>query len=273
VAVAIVNDVLTHYEHMPALHGTGRSAPKVVCVHGLGYDSLASFYLTLAAPLAAAGVDVLTYDLRGHGRSQRPATGYRLGDFVDDLVALLDMIVGTAPVHLVGNSFGGTIAFSLAARYPERVRSIVSIESEPATAVWSAKMGRTFRNTVNEMSDEANLEWITETFGSHYARLTRAAVAMIRSTTIVEQVAHGPLLDEQGLSSIRCPVLAILGGEGFQSDDLGAVEAMLPDCRTEVIDGQNHSVLVERHQLVRKLLLGWLAEHDPVGLLADGVQP
>jgi len=31
--------------------------------------------------------------------------------------------------------------------------------------------------------------------------------------------------------------------------------------RTEVIDGQNHSVLVERHLLVRKLLLSWLAEH------------
>jgi pimeloyl-ACP methyl ester carboxylesterase len=272
-AVAIVNDVLTHYEHMPARPSTGRTAPKVVCVHGLGYDSLASFYLTLAAPLAEAGVDVLTYDLRGHGRSQRPATGYRLGDFVDDLRSLLDMMVGTEPVHLVGNSFGGTIAFSLAVRYPERVRSIVSIESEPATEVWSAKMGRTFRNTVDAMSDEANLAWITETFGSHYARLTRAAAAVIRSTTIVEEVADGPLLDEQALLSIRCPVLAILGGEGFQCDDLGAVEAMLPDCRTEVIDGQNHSVLVERHQLVRKLLLGWLAEHDPVGLLADGARP
>lgn len=272
-ALAIVNDVLTHYEYLPAQHETGRPAPKVVCVHGLGYDSLASFYLTLAAPLAEAGADVLTYDLRGHGRSQRPATGYRLGDFVDDLVALLDLMVGDAPVHLVGNSFGGTIAFSLAARYPQRVRSIVSIESEPATTIWSAKMGRTFRNTVDAMSDEANLEWITETFGSHYARLTRAATAMIRSTTIVEQVADGPLLDDAGLSSIRCPVLAILGDEGFQSDDLGAVEAMLPDCRTEVIDGQNHSVLVERHQLVRKLLLAWLAQHDPAGLVADGAQP
>lgn len=272
-AVAVINEVLTHYEQMPARPSPGRSAPTVVCIHGLGYDSLASFYLTLAAPLAEAGVDVLTYDLRGHGRSQRPATGYRLGDFVDDLVSLLDMTVGSAPVHLVGNSFGGTIAFSLAAQYPERVRTIVSIESEPATAIWSAKMGRTFRNTVEAMSDEANLDWITETFGSHYARLTRAAAVMIRSTTIVEQVADGPLLDEQGLSSIRCPVLAVLGGEGFQSDDLGAVAAMLPDCRTEVIDGQNHSVLVERHQLVRKLLLDWLAEHDPVGLLAEGVQP
>jgi pimeloyl-ACP methyl ester carboxylesterase len=273
VAVAVVNDVLTHYEHMPARHGTQRSAPTVVCVHGLGYDSLASFYLTLAAPLAEAGVDVLTYDLRGHGRSHRPATGYRLGDFVDDLVSLLDLTVGPEPVHLVGNSFGGTIAFSMAARYPQRVRSIVAIESEPATGIWSAKMGRTFRNTVDAMSDEANLAWIAETFGNHYARLTKAAAAMIRSTTIVEQVAAGPLLDEHALASIRCPVLAILGGEGFQSDDLGALGAMLPDCRTEVIDGQNHSVLVERHPLVRKLLLGWLAEHDPIGLLADGTPP
>jgi len=260
VGQAQINGISTHYQRIPAT-GSDGPAPTVVCVHGIGYDSLASFYLTIASPVAEAGVDVLTYDLRGHGRTERPATGYLLADFIDDLRGLLDTLEVTRPVHLVGNSYGGTIAFAFAARYPDRVASIVSIESEPPTQQWSDKMGTTFRNVVEAMSDEQNIAWVGETFGSHYARLTRAASAVIAATTIVDEVAAGPLLAADGLAAIRCPVLSIVGSEGFQSDDLGAVAAMLPDCRTEVIDGQNHSVLVERHLLVRKLLLGWLAEH------------
>jgi len=71
-----------------------------------------------------------------------------------------------------------------------------------------------------------------------------------------------PLLDADGLAAISCPVLSILGSDGFQSDDLHAVQSALPDCRTEVIDGQNHSVLVERHPTVRTMLLSWIAEHE-----------
>ena len=265
-ATILVNGVKTHYQWMSARRSWPEEAPVVVCVHGIGYDSLASFYLTLAAPVAEAGVDVLTYDLRGHGRSERPATGYRLGDFVDDLEELLDALDLDRPVHLVGNSFGGTVAFSFAARHPKRVASVISIESEPATQAWSEKMSTTIRNVVEAMADETSLAWVADTFGTHYARLTKAAGAIIRSTSIVEEIASGPLLGADELQSVRCPVLSIVGREGFQQDDLTAVEASLPHCRTHVIDGQGHSVLVERHQLVRRILLGWLGEHDPAGL-------
>ncbi len=265
-----VNGVRTHVERMPAKRPAAQPPPTLVCVHGLGYDSLASFYLTLAAPVAAAGIDVVTYDLRGHGRTERPEAGYRLGDFVDDLGALLDELRVDGPVHLVGNSFGGTVAYSFAVRCPERVRSIIAIESEPATGEWSDKMSRTMRNVLDAMADERNLAWVAERFGGHYAKLTRAAAAVIGATTIVEEVALGPLLDGEELASIRCPVLSMVGSEGFQSDDLAAVGAALPECRTEVFEGQNHSVLVECHQSVRKLVLNWIAEHDPVGLSAEG---
>jgi 3-oxoadipate enol-lactonase len=261
-AEVTVNGVRTHYQWMRAGHEAGDAAPIVVCVHGLGYDSLASFYLTLASPLSAGGIDVLAYDLRGHGRTARPPTGYRLGDFIDDLRALLDELGVDRPVHLVGNSFGGTIAFGFASQFPERVASIVSIEAEPATPGWADKMARTFRNVFEAMADEGYLEWVGQTFGSHYVRLTNAATAAIGASTIVEEVALGPLLDADALAALRCPVLSILGSDGFQSDDLGVLQSSLPWCRTEVLEDQGHSVLVERHQRVRQLILSWLAEHD-----------
>ncbi|GAA0234235.1 alpha/beta hydrolase [Saccharothrix mutabilis subsp. mutabilis] len=260
-AVLDVNGLRTHYQRMAAKDPVGEP-PVAVFVHGLGYDSLASFYLTLAAPVSEAGIDVLTYDLRAHGRTERPPTGYTVKDFVSDLGALLDGLGVDRPVHLVGNSFGGTIAFSFAAAHPHRVRSVVAIEAEPATGPWADKMGRTLVNVVHELGKEENLRRLAETFGNHHAKLARAAHGIIRSTTIVEEVPTGPLLSPEDLMGIRCPVLSIVGSEGFQQDDLTAVQDALPNCRTVVIEGQNHSVLVERHRTVRELVLDWVAEHD-----------
>lgn len=259
-----VNGLRTHYQRMPAGHTAVPEPPVVVCVHGLGYDSLASFYLTLAAPMAAAGIDVLAYDLRGHGRSERPFSGYRVDDFVDDLSGLLDAQGIRQPVHIVGNSFGGTVAFGFAARHPQRTASVVSIESEPPTEVWAERMTRTMSNLLDEMDDAANLAWLAETFGAHHARLAKAASVIIRSTSMVHELPSGPWLDAADLDALPTPVMSIVGSEGFQRHDLMALQSALPNCRTEVIDGQDHSVLVQRHRTVRELVIGWVREHSRV---------
>jgi 3-oxoadipate enol-lactonase len=270
VSFLVTNGVRTHYQRVPAKNPR-TLPPQVVFIHGLGYDSLASFYLTLAPPFAGAGIDVLTYDLRAHGRSERPTSGYRLEDFTSDLRDLLDGICVGGPIHLVGNSFGGTVAFAFAARYPERVRSIVAIESEPPTAAWSEKMARALNAVVDEMEAERFLAWVTDTYGQHHARLSRSAAQIIRATSIIEDVPSGPFLDESALAAFTHPVLSVLGSEGFQSEDLRGVERLLPRCRTEVIAGQDHSVLVERHHELRPLLLEWISRHhEPV---ATGERP
>src|ERR1700730_207853 len=103
-------DIRLHVQRLAPRDGRPATA-TVVLIHGLLTDSLASYYFTLAPAFAASGLDVVMYDQRGHGRSGRPESGYTLDTNVEDLDALLDRLEVTGPVHLVGNSYGGTVAF------------------------------------------------------------------------------------------------------------------------------------------------------------------
>lgn len=67
---------------------------------------------------------VLTYDRRGHSRSERPAGPGSVRDDVSDLVSLLEERRHT-PAHVVGTSFGAAIVLRLAAARPELVRSLI----------------------------------------------------------------------------------------------------------------------------------------------------
>ncbi len=251
-----VNGLRTNVQLVPA-----GGSETVVFLHGMGTDSLASFYLTLAPPVAAAGIDVISYDLRGHGKTERPERGYTLGDFVADLDDLLRQLGVDRPVHLVGNSFGGTLAYSYAVACPERVRSIVCIESEPATEVWAEKMSAILAHTVRFLQVEESFDWIEANFGAHHRRLARLAAERITSTKMAEEVPLGPLLTWEQVAAIGCPVLSILGSHGYQADDLEALTSVLPNGELHVFEGQGHSVLVEQHREVRELVLKWVERH------------
>ncbi|MEU0529751.1 alpha/beta fold hydrolase [Amycolatopsis tolypomycina] len=251
-----VNGLRTNVQLVPA-GGT----ETVVFLHGMGTDSLASFYLTLAPPVAAAGIDVISYDLRGHGKTERPERGYTLGDFVADLDDLLRQLGVSRPVHLVGNSFGGTLAYSYAVACPSRVRSIVCIESEPATEVWAEKMSAILAHTVRFLQVEESFAWIEANFSAHHRRLARLAAERITSTSMAEEVPLGPLLTWEQVAAIGCPVLSILGSHGYQADDLEALTSLLPNGELHVFEGQGHSVLVEQHREVRELVLKWIERH------------
>ncbi|MFJ6726284.1 alpha/beta fold hydrolase [Streptomyces sp. NPDC091281] len=229
----------------------------VVLVHGLLTDSLASYYFTVAPALAAAGLDVVMYDLRGHGRSERPSEGYTVDHHVDDLEALLDRLQVGGPVHLVGNSFGGTVAFGFAARHPERAASLTLIESEPATAAWAVKLGGILERVVTELAynESDALAWISAHRGHNTARLAKGAARLARETALGRDIPASRVLTADQIASVRCPVLGVYGGDSDLADLAPWLEAALPDCRTVVLPGHEHSVLVEAAPAVGEHLL------------------
>jgi pimeloyl-ACP methyl ester carboxylesterase len=275
--IVVAGGLRTHVQRLRPDSPDGEP-PVVVFVHGILTDSLASYYFTLGPAFAAAGVDAIMYDLRGHGRTDRPESGYQVERFVADLDALLDELGETRPVHLIGNSFGGTVAFGYAAARPDRVASVAMIEAEPATEMWSTRIAEVLGNATRELAREEVIEWIGTEYNLHTARLSRTAGKLLHSTTIGEDIPASQVLDEDQIAAVGCPVLAIYGSESPLSQLGPWLEYLLPHCRTAIVDGQQHSVLIEATARTLDLTLNWVREHtrprcvSSVLLLASGEQ-
>jgi pimeloyl-ACP methyl ester carboxylesterase len=259
------NGIKQNYEVMSPRDATGAPPPTIVCVHGILIDSLASYYFTLAKALRDAGFRVVMYDLRGHGNSERPPTGYQLDDFVDDLTALLDALDVTEPVYLLGNSFGGTVAYGVAERHPHRAAGVATVESEPATAPWSAKMTANLHRAATQLGTFEAIAWITARHGPHLARRAKRAAKMLAATTLERDLPASRVLSPDRIAALSCPVLAVYGSESDLAEQAPVLEALMPRCTTVVLPGQEHSVLVEVPHTVLDLLLTWICEQRKAG--------
>ncbi|MGK5547979.1 alpha/beta fold hydrolase [Streptomyces sp. URMC 127] len=236
--------------------------PPVVLVHGMGPDSLADYYFTIAAGIAAAGHSVVMYDQRGHGRSERPATGYRLEDFGADLRNLLDALGIDHPAVLVGNSFGGAVAADFAVRHPHRVSRILLIESAPPVGDWPQRMSGFLSRCAETFRDAQATGRLEKEHGRLAARLARRTRPLLEETTLIADIATGPIPGENGLRSLALPVLALYGGDSSVAASAPVLQNLLPYCRTVVVPGQGHTLLVDAPRTVGALLLDWLRE-DP----------
>ena len=102
------------------------AGPPALFVHGMGLDQ--RMWQPQVGPVVAAGRRAITYDLRGHGRSGVPESGYRVADFAAEALGLMDAL-DLQRADIVGLSLGGSVVAQLAVRYPERVRSVTIIGS------------------------------------------------------------------------------------------------------------------------------------------------
>lgn len=118
-----VNGVSLYYE-------TRGAGPGVVLVHGSWTDA-DSWVRVL--PGLAEETTVVSYDRRGHSRSEDLLTQ---GSVYEDAADLAGLIVGLglAPAYVCGDSYGGLIALRLAAARPDLLRG-VTVHEPPATGI------------------------------------------------------------------------------------------------------------------------------------------
>ncbi len=99
-------------------------SPPILALHGLASNAR---WWDLVAERLSPGMRVVAPDLRGHGLSDKPESGYSLAEVVADLRGLCDA-AGLDRVIVAGHSWGASVALWFAASLPERTAGCVCVE-------------------------------------------------------------------------------------------------------------------------------------------------
>ncbi|MGH3836040.1 MAG: alpha/beta fold hydrolase [Pseudonocardiaceae bacterium] len=262
-AEIIAGGVRFHVQQLTPRRRPCRPEHPVVFIHGLGMDNLSSFYYTLANPLAHAGAEVILYDLRGHGLSERPRTGYRVDDSVADLAALLDALAIDGPVHLVGNSYGGIVALGFAVAHPNRVASMVLIEAHFSVAGWAEQIAAEQSRIEIALARDAVRGWLDQ-LGRKVTRLAEMADDLLNRTTFLADLQTVQPIPMSQLRTLTCPVRAIYGEHSDVVNYARELDEYLPHCVLTVLAGCGHSVLMDATAALREIVLDWFATQASV---------
>jgi len=216
------------------------------------------------APLVAAGMRVILWDYRGHGRSESPAAdaAYSMEQVVDDLARVLDWAAPSEPAVLAGLSFGGLASLHFTLRHPDRVRALLLIDSGPGFKNPKAQEGwaRNTERTAAFVESRGMAAFVDRAAATLVGRdpalpgveAAAAAIAaqdpagLARFARLIAGVAP-PVIDE--LAGIDVPALVLVGEEDEQY--LRAAEVMtakLPRAERVTIPGAGHIVNIEANQ-------------------------
>jgi pimeloyl-ACP methyl ester carboxylesterase len=138
---------------VPYLEQGDPRAPAVLLLHAWVESSACFDRLLQAVPPM---LRVFAMDQRGHGDAEKPANGYALVNFADDIEAFMDAVRLRSAV-LLGSSSGGYVAQQVAIQVPHRVDGLVlvgaprSLQGRPA-----------FADEVDRLTDPVDPSWVEE---------------------------------------------------------------------------------------------------------------
>jgi len=214
-------------------------------------------------------------DLRGHGWSSKPASGYSYDDHVADLVALVDAL-GLDELSIVGSSFGGSVGVMLANRLGGRARQVVTVGSPPRViAAEDFPAGRPEQAARQLLEDERRDREVTMrrvTADSVHADVGEAMLAWLlglalRMPTWAAIGTYAGVLASDVRADVEALGVPLLATQG-RHDRFVSVEAAewmaehAPKGRLELLDGSGHFPFLEEPEAFNAFLAAFLAEGD-----------
>jgi pimeloyl-ACP methyl ester carboxylesterase len=248
--------VAVHYD----VHGEHTDRLPLLLTHG--YSATSAMWTPNLAALSADR-QVLTWDLRGHGRSQSPTDpdAYSSQDALDDLGALLDAI-GAERAVVGGQSLGGYLSLAFHQTHPERVAALLLVDTGPG-----------FRN------DEARQGWNDQAEAYAVGFETRGLEALGRSPEVgagphdprgLANAARATLVQQDGsvmasLATITVPTLVLVGAR--DRPFLAAAEVMaakIPGATKVVLDDAGHAANMDQPDAFDAAVAHFLSGVEPV---------
>lgn len=226
------------------VHGDGF---PLLLVHGFTGSSLD---WTDVVEALARDRRVVTFDHRGHGLSENISDGapYTFDQLVADMTRLVDRLE-LQQFDLLGHSMGGIVAMRYALGNPERVRSLVLMDTAANAEARSGDFMRAGIKLVREQGTAALFEVISPFLGTG----ERADVLRARQRTKLEQMdpvaftelgeellTYPSMLDQ--LATLAIPTTVIVGeNDTGLRDAADALAATIPAARLDVVPNAAHS--------------------------------
>lgn len=256
----------------------GSRGEPVILIHGFGASS---YSWRKIQPGLARSFQTVALDLNGFGYTQRPQEPERYSRAGQEKL-ILDVMdeLGIESAHFIGHSYGGALTFWIAAEHPERVRSMVLVDSAAPTypedrrsraASWRSLNNlflRTFAlrprlirkalegsvydgsivtpELVQEYGDRVRIEGI----GDAYYGLTARR--------------RGPAPPVVDLAKLDIPTLILWGVQDrlVRIEDGRAAAARMPRAEFVALDKTGHMPMEEKPEEVLRLIEGFLARQE-----------
>jgi len=256
-----VNGISMHYE----THGDG---PPLLFIHGLG-SSLRDWEYQIDA--FSGRFRVITVDLRGHGRSDKPKGPYSIELFAEDVGAFLKQVV-KEPAHVVGLSMGGAVAYHLALDYKHLLRSIVITNMSAVVPVKTFAQKRFYYSRLlisalfgpkrmgkliaQHVFPKPEMDHLRKTLESRWAENPRraylSALKALKNWSVMER-----------LHNITCPVLLIHSEHDYSPlAHKKEVAAHMKQAVLMTLPGTHHVVNVEEPESFNTLVMRFLTEQE-----------
>jgi len=268
--------------------GTG---PDVVLLHGVT-GNMAIWPLINLMPTLAADFRVTAYDLRGHGYSDTPPTGYTSSDMARDLVNI-QKALGLGPMYVLGHSFGGVIALHAAVLYPEAIAGLIlSDPYYPALRHLETRVGewsgwQEYKEQANRAGLEVTAEdWFDvgqlfeqtanlpperlEMFRKELGLAAMDRLKRLAATTCGADVKAIAGLTEERIRSVRHPALALYGEHSPFLATCRYLAENLPKCHVALVPGAKHRAHEENPEGYVALVQQYLREM--AGLTVGGAK-
>ena len=256
----------------------------VLLLHGLASNAR---IWDLLAPILSKNSAIIALDQRGHGKSDKPDSGYDFSTVTEDVVAFMDALGISNPI-VVGHSWGGSGALCLATKYPELISGLcfidgglIEISRMPGNSLekalinmapprWEGVSASDVRERLkrrdwgdrDETSKSANLEEIVmanlleHSDGTISARLSRK-----NHLEVVKAFwNHKP---SQLFELIKCPTLILSARMGLDKTDRQVLkEELVREASQKIslskamwLEDSIHDVPIQRPELVASILM------------------
>lgn len=229
------------------------SGIPVVLVHGMGSDHTVWGWVE---PLLKKHYRVVSFDLRGHGRSSKSAGPYSMELFSKDINQLLESL-NITKAHFVGHSMGGAVLMELGLKHPEKFSSLTLISSfayvdSHLNSIFGELLGILNKEGYNSFFDRClNLVYTPRFIQENKDLFLEIKDIMADYTSIpaLKATIHSCLRVNfiNSLENVNVPTLVIAGREDVFTPLYHAnkIRNTIPSSKMEVMDDVGHNLMVE----------------------------